>query len=350
MMSWLQIKNNADNTAIDEIFIYGEIGDWWEELDATSLANKVKQSQGDTIRLRVNSGGGNVFTALSLYSLLKTSGKTIEVNIDGICASAATFFPCAASKVTMTLGGQMMIHDPLAGVYGQSKDLRKMADILDKVGGSIAMLYAEKTGKDVSDLLELMAEETWLDAHEAMEMGFVSDILETMDIAACTGDVIAMSSKRLKNIPQLNLNHVKSNNTQSKGGETMDLTTLKASHADVYAQAKQEGVTEAKAKTNEAVTAERQRIQDIQDIAKAGQDDLVKTAINNGQSAGEFAIAQAKAEKALGEKHIENRNAETAAVAAVVDTPAVDDADVKAKAEEAAFFANFKENVNKGIK
>ena len=316
-MKWLQIKNNADNTAIDEIFIYGEIGDWWEELDATSLANKVKQSQGDTIRLRVNSGGGNVFTALSLYSLLKTSGKTIEVNIDGICASAATFFPCAASKVTMTLGGQMMIHDPLAGVYGQSKDLRKMADILDKVGGSIAMLYAEKTGKEVSDLLDMMAEETWLDAYEAKEMGFVSDILETMDLAACTKDVIAMSSKRLKNIPQLNLNHVKSNDTQNKGGEKMDLNTLKAQYADVYAQAKQDGVTEVNAKIDDAVKAERQRILDIQDVALPGQEDLVNKAIIENQSAGDFAIAQAKAEKAKGQEYIANRAKETA-------TPVVD--------------------------
>ena len=158
-MNWLEIKNNADNS-IDEIFIYGEIGDWYNDLDAKSLAEQIKNSTSDTIRVRVNSGGGNVYTALAFYSLLKTSGKRIETYIDGICASAATFIPCASHKVVMTVGGSFMIHDPLTGAYGNSKELRRVADLLDSVGGSVAMLYKERTGQDIDDITAKMNAET----------------------------------------------------------------------------------------------------------------------------------------------------------------------------------------------
>lgn len=298
-MSWLQIKNVADSRDVEEIYIYGEIGDWWDELDEKTLSERVKNTSGDTIRVRVNSGGGNVFTALSVYSLLKTSGKTIECNIDGICASAATFFPCAASKTTMTVGGQFMIHDPLTVAYGNASELRKVADVLDKVGGSIAMLYKEKTGNDIDDITQKMNAETWMNAYEAQEYGFVDEILETQKIAASTKEVITMSSDRLKNIPQALLNAVKSVNEKPNEGEKpMDLTQIKAQYPDAVKAHAEEIKASIKTDIDNAVKAERQRVLDIQNSAFEGQSELVAKAIDDGLTAGEFAIQANAAWKA----------------------------------------------------
>lgn len=335
-MNWLQIKDNADQT-IDEIYIYGEIGDWWEELDAKTLADRLKQSTQDTVNIRINSGGGSVFTALSFYSLLKSSGKKVIASVDGICASAATFFLCAASEVTMTIGGQIMIHDPLAGVFGQAKDLRKMADILDKVGGSIAMLYKEKTGQDIEDIQQKMNNETWFSAQEAKDYGFVSDILETMQVAACTKDVIAMSSNRLKNIPKPIVNTVKSDKSTKKGVEPMDLATFKADHSAVADQFKNEIQAENKTAIENAVKEERKRIQDIQDVALAGQEDLVKDAIENNLSAGDFAIKAMKASKEKGNQYIENRNNEATPSGHIAATSPKTTEEIKNEALDKAF-------------
>ena len=43
----------------------------------------------DRIHLRINSPGGSVFEGSAIYSLLQSSGKPVDVRVDGIAASAA---------------------------------------------------------------------------------------------------------------------------------------------------------------------------------------------------------------------------------------------------------------------
>ena len=339
MSKWLEVKNSSnDESSIDELYIYGEIGSWWDELDAKTLADRVKNSTGDTIKLRINSGGGNVFTAMSLYSLLKTSGKKIIAHVDGVCASAATFLPCAAEKVIMTVGGQFMIHDPLTSIYGNAKDMRKAADLLDSVGGSIAMLYKEKTGKDIDDILDKMDAETWMNANEAKEYGFVSDLLETSQLAA-TAEVINLTGTRFKNLPKALLNNVESNKTKGVT-KVMNLAELQANHPDIYQAALEQGKTSVDTKTIEAnaAKAERERIGDIQASAMPGHESIVAEAIENGWDAGKFAIAALKADKEKGAEFIQKRNNDANPTAQI---PPSDDNPEKTNTAESALAAAF---------
>ncbi|QHJ79157.1 MAG: hypothetical protein [Caudoviricetes sp.] len=320
MPKWLQYKAQADDS-LDEIMIYGEIGDAWDDLSARNLANKLKASKSDTVTVRINSGGGSVFTATAFHSLLVSSGKTINVVIDGLAASAATIIACAGTKVTMPVNALYMIHNPLVVLFGNAKEMREKADVLDKVRDTIVATYQQKTDLSAEKIIEMMDAETWLSAEEALELGFVDEIMETANIAATTKAVIEMSSNTLKNIPESFKNAVKSANEQPKEVvKPMDLAKFKADHSAIAEQFKAELSANHQDEIKNSVLAERKRITDIQNAALQGQDDLVKDAIENGLSAGEFAIKALNQTKSKGAEFLANR-AKESEVLSKIDTP-----------------------------
>ncbi len=313
----LVIKNLANNKS--ELLVYGDIGEW-DDVTSTGFVNQLEGLRGQDLSVRINSNGGSVFTAQAIFSALRRHDGNTTAWIDGVCASAATFIATACNHVVMPRNAMYMVHKPLTAKMGNANDFRRAADVLDVVENTMIPAYVEKTGKTAEEIAKLLEAETYMTAEDALNYGFIDEIEDSIKIAASLdGDFLNYGEEKvsIKKVPQPLLNTVKSNDTQNKGGEKMDLNTLKAQYADVYAQAKQDGVTEVNAKIDDAVKAERQRILDIQDVALPGQEDLVNKAIIENQSAGDFAIAQAKAEKAKGQEYIANRAKETA-------TPVVD--------------------------
>jgi hypothetical protein len=62
--------------------------------------------------------------------------------------------------------------------------MRATAEALDKVKGSLIQGYAAKSGKPDDEIAALMAAETWLDAKDALELGFIDRIAEPVKLAA----------------------------------------------------------------------------------------------------------------------------------------------------------------------
>lgn len=337
MSKWLEFKNrvtnNGESTA--EILIYGEIGDYWDGLDASSLAQKIKDASGDSITVRLNTPGGSVFTAQAFYSLLRASGKTVNVWIDGICASAGTIISSAGDNVYMPENAIFMIHNPMTSLYGaNAEEMRETADILDKVQETIVAAYRKKTNQSDEKLKELMSVDTYLTASEALELGFIDHITEPFAVAATMqGGILnvngtKMSGDRLKNMPKSFINVVES--TENKGvTEVMNLEDLKAKHPELYqaAIAKGKADVDAKAIAADAAKAERERITEIQASAMPGHEKIMAEAIENGWDAGKFAIAALKADKAQGADYLANREKDadiTAKIPPSDETPKTD--------------------------
>ncbi len=173
------IKISNDNA---DLYIYSAI------LDASSLENahtvieKLNSYEGSKITLHINSEGGDVFEAQGMYSYLKHHKAEVDVYIDGLCASAAGVIALAGNKIYMPENALMMIHNPSGAIYGESEDMRKLADILDKIRDSIAILYEEKTGLTHKQVIELMNAETWLNAKEAKKLKLVDEILPAINV------------------------------------------------------------------------------------------------------------------------------------------------------------------------
>jgi len=198
------INNKAENA---EIVIYSDIGmSWFEEgVTAKSFSQALKDlpSTIKNIDVRLNSPGGDVFEGITIYNRLKQHNANITVYIDGLAASIASIIALAGDEVIMGEGALMMIHKPMSYAYGNSIELEEMIQRLDDVEEQLVGIYKRKTGLDRTEIKTMLAEETWLDASQAVEMGFADKTMEdeeALDIAASLTK--AVNAKRFKNAPR----------------------------------------------------------------------------------------------------------------------------------------------------
>jgi len=93
---------------------------------------------------------------------------------------------------------------------GESKDMRKTADTLDKITSELTDIYMKKTGLSYDALAEMMDEETWLNANEAFELGFIDTISDSIKVAA------KYDVSKFKNITQEEIQNKLSININNK--------------------------------------------------------------------------------------------------------------------------------------
>lgn len=173
--SWYHIEVKADTP---EVHIYEEVGIWG--IEAAQFVKDLKeQVTGPRMRLRINSPGGNVFDGISIYNALREHPAKVESHVDGIAASIASVIALAGDEVHMGQGTFYMIHDPWGLVVGNAGEMREVADVLDKIAGSMTGIYAEASGQEKDDIRDLMRAETWYTAEEAVEAGFADSVTET---------------------------------------------------------------------------------------------------------------------------------------------------------------------------
>ena len=181
-MNWYNIKNVAESN-LTEVMIYDEIGMYG--VDAKSFIDDVKNLPKDTsVLLRINSPGGSVVDGLAIYDAVNRLPQKVTSRIEGIAASMASVIALAADEVVMSENSLYMIHNVWGGEVGDSDDLRKAADLMDKMGERLVNIYVSKTGKSEEQIRSWMDEETWFNSSEAVEAGFVNFVEEPIKMAA----------------------------------------------------------------------------------------------------------------------------------------------------------------------
>lgn len=182
-----------------EIYLYDEIGDsgWGDGTTAKSFSQDLKDAGAvREILLRVNSPGGSVFDGITIYNILLAHGAKITAQVDGIAASIASCIIMAASEIAMCESAMMMIHNPHAFTGGDSNDLRKIAETMDKVKGSMILAYQRHTKMSAEEIGEMMNAETWMTATEACDKGFAESVLQADAVPLAAIDI-----SKLKSVP-----------------------------------------------------------------------------------------------------------------------------------------------------
>lgn len=201
-MKWYSITNKADKA---EIWIYEMIGeDFWTGggVTAKNFQKELSEIKASQIDLHINSPGGVVFDGITIYNLIKQHPANVTTYIDGLAASIASVIALAGDKVIMAGNALYMVHNPEGLVMGTSADMRSLADVLDKIAGTMIGTYTAKTGKPEAEIKALLDAETWMTADEAKENGFVDEISEEMDMAACAKFIPVMAKAGFKHIPR----------------------------------------------------------------------------------------------------------------------------------------------------
>lgn len=190
------------------IYVYDEIGTsfWAEGITAKGIAAELSNAgKIDSITLRINSPGGDVFEGLAIFNLIRTQGVPVTVMVDGVAASAASIIAMAGDRIAMADNSLLMIHNAWTVAIGDARDLRKTADTLDTVSGALAETYVNRSGQSPEDVRAMMDAETWLTASTALEKGFATEIIETKKEDAAAAMALAASfnlSGRFASLPE----------------------------------------------------------------------------------------------------------------------------------------------------
>lgn len=163
----------ADDPA--EILLYDEIGFWGT--NASDFAQALSQAGDGPLTLRINSPGGDVFDGYAIYNMLRARTAPVNVVIDGLAASAASFIAMAGTTISMGEPSMLMIHNSWGLCVGDRNDMLDMAATQEKIDGQIAAIYASKSGKPVADMASAMNDETWYTSTDAKDAGLCDVVL-----------------------------------------------------------------------------------------------------------------------------------------------------------------------------
>lgn len=186
---WWDIRAQAQagGGKVAEIRIYSDIGFWGT--DAQNFVSQLDAAAADasSITVAINSMGGDVFDAFAIYNALRRYAGKVKGRVDGIAASAASLVLMACDEIEMPENALLMIHHPHTVAAGESKDLRRVAELLDNASAGILAAYAQRSGLSEDDVRAMMDAETWLTAAQAKEKGFCDVIEAPVKLAASAG-------------------------------------------------------------------------------------------------------------------------------------------------------------------
>lgn len=155
------------NAAVPKLYVYDMIGGY--DADAAEFVQAVHGIKAAAVDLHINSPGGFVYDAVAMFEALDASPATVNVHIDGLAGSAASFLAMVGKTVDIARGGRVMIHDAQLVAIGGPADLRELADLADEVSNDIAGYYAGRAGGTPASWRKAMTATTWYSAQQAVD-------------------------------------------------------------------------------------------------------------------------------------------------------------------------------------
>lgn len=213
---------SADDSDTGELMLYGEIvqdySKWYKEQypndksasDFDKTIKDLKNKGAKRLKLRINSPGGIVNEAVAMRGALTGAGfESIDIRIEGMCASAATLIASIPdAHVVITPGSEYMIHNPWTWAWGNANDMEKTVEHLRQLEGTSRGFYAQKSGQADEQIKRWMDDETWFTAEDAVKYGFADELADEgiggeLPAAACVTSLEMATMKDLyKAVPE----------------------------------------------------------------------------------------------------------------------------------------------------
>lgn len=172
-----------------QIIIDDYIGDWWADTDKASIRRQLESYKGKHVDMKISSLGGSLDDGLDIRQQLLDHGD-VTCYLSGFVASAATVIAMGAKTVKMGKYAFFLVHrcSNLVGLWKQVNandlesiiaDLTKLKDENEKIDRVLAAMYAARCKNHTEEeLLTLLDESKWLTAQEALDWGFVDEIVD----------------------------------------------------------------------------------------------------------------------------------------------------------------------------
>lgn len=183
-----------------EIYLYGVIGSGLD-IDANVLVGEIEGLRKNgccNIVFFVNSEGGEVVQGMALFNYLNRTDIQVEWVIDGLAASMmAMLITNPNHKVSAARHAKLMYHRVQGAVYGNSSEVRSMAEMIDKFEASLIEMMAKRMNRPADKVREEYFTDGldhWMTAEEAKGLGLVDCIIDGKDIAEPAADIKSAKS------------------------------------------------------------------------------------------------------------------------------------------------------------
>ncbi len=322
-----------------EINMYGEVVesipvDWWtgEPIDGMYICEKDflndldKYKDKDKITIRINSVGGDLYAGLAIANRIKDLKADIITVADALCASAAVAIYQTGGTRKLYNGSQIMIHEPSCRLFGRYdvQGIKKVEKQLEAGKKSVIESYRERTGRTFEDLEKMITNDCWMTGQEAVNEGFADEVIEGEAITEVTEDNktvisngICFPAEAFYSFPKHMRVHkgnmqngVLPYNNPQEGGETvMTKNELMEKHPDLYNEIISEIRGEQQTAVENAVKAERERIKNIDEIARQVGDDAMVKEAKFGEKpidASQLALEALKKQSRIGNDYLKN--------------------------------------------
>ena len=201
--SWFSmapVAKAGDGKKILNVEIFGEIG--WDVNAATFSRELREAGQVDEISLSIHSPGGSVVEGWAVANILLNHAATVRGRVEGIAASMGSVILAACDIREIPANAYVMIHNVSGGEWGSSDEMRRMADLIDKLTDDIANFFVARTGQSLEQVKAWMDDETWMNGAEAVERGFATVLLPSVEAAALVDGIDSMD-RRFSNLPEV---------------------------------------------------------------------------------------------------------------------------------------------------
>lgn len=186
-----------------DLRLKGTVGYW--DFNKDDVDYILDKKQDEEVHVLIDSLGGRVDEALSISSAFAAHGN-VHVHYRGMNASAATISSMGAKHISIDSSALYLVHkcsfvifewDALNAdeLLAKAEEYKKKAADAEKIDITIATMYAKRCKKPMNELKDLMAENKWLTAKEALEWGFVDEVIDECEDIHLTASVAsAMAS------------------------------------------------------------------------------------------------------------------------------------------------------------
>ncbi len=163
------------------VFLVGEIEQHMANLVVAQLLFLEAENPDKDISLYINSPGGSVTAALSIYDTMQFIKPDVSTLCIGLAASAGALLLASGSakKRYCLPHSTVMIHQVLGGFQGQAADIEIHAKETLRVGHVINEILAKHTGKTLDQLKKDTDRDYFMPAEVAVAYGLVDEVIET---------------------------------------------------------------------------------------------------------------------------------------------------------------------------
>ena len=143
------------------------------------------------IYLYINSPGGSVSAGMAIYDTMQFVENDIATYAMGMAASMGQFLLCAGTrgKRYALPHAQVLMHQPSGGIGGTATDIRIQAEQMLYIKRTLAERIAYHTGQTVDQIETDSDRDRWFTADEAMDYGFVDNVVARADQVPSAGAV-----------------------------------------------------------------------------------------------------------------------------------------------------------------